>query len=309
MAAIQRSTCADRRRVLDGGRHLEHQRVDAVGHAEHQDAVSGLGPIERAREQKARMGRAGAPDAAASGSASCSGDRPSAFGKPARLRGLVPSRMTVDSTLGATPALSRARFAVSAIGRRHGVCGETFLPLAREAFFGQAPDVEYLDRRRGTAHELRDGLGVVAGDEGDRGVAPLALADPAGRADDDVGCAHERTTARGGEVETESSRRQAHARRAAQLDRGDRLGQVERGLDGRGVELLRIRRAQGGEQQRIHVDAAADRIAGGLYRHRHRVLVEAGDGALALARADRGTGQAKVGDVASVADDAGHAIL
>src|SRR5262249_53252405 len=67
-----------------------------------------------------------------------------------------------------------------------------------------------------------------------------------------------------------------------------------------------IGRAQRRQQQRVGLDPASHRVARRLDRQRHRVLVVAGDGALALARTDRGACEAEVGDVGSVSDDSSH---
>ena len=116
------------------------------------------------------------PTLAVSGSASCSGFRPSAFGQArhaARVRAVEDhrrQRRRLDSR-----ARERALRRVDD-RRRHRVGGEALLPLPAEALLRQPPHVENLDRRRGAADQSSDRLAVAAGDERHRGVAALALA-------------------------------------------------------------------------------------------------------------------------------------
>jgi hypothetical protein len=193
--------------------------------------------------------------------------------------------------------------------RRQHVGAKPLLPLTHEALLGQTPGVEHLGGRR--CARQADGTGLVVGrsGEGDRGVAALALARATGRADHDVGRGDERALPGGCEVETQQQATEPHAGPAAELDAPQRRGQPERGLDRGGVELLRIRWARGGEDQRVGSISRAKRLARGFHGHGHRVLVVARNRALALARADRRAGYAEVGDVAAIPRDSSHWVL
>ena len=164
-----------------------------------------------------------------------------------------------------------------------------------------------MDDARPTSRAIASPSGPVT--KATAGVAALALARAARRADHDVARADQRAPACGRQVEPEQQRAEAHARRAGELQRRDLLGQIERRLDRRRVELLGVRRAQRREEQRVERHAAAHRVARRLDGHRHGVLVVARDRALALAGADRGAREAEVGNVAAVSKYACHAGL
>ena len=191
-------------------------------------------------------------------------------------------------------------------GREH-LGAEALLPLARERVVGQAPHVEQLGGRRRATAQDRDRLGVGAAGEAHRGVAAGALARSAGCADHDVGGGDERPAACGGEVEADEQRGEPRARRRADLERRGRLRQRQRGVHRGCIRFLGVGRARGGEDQRVERAAGVDRVAAGLDRHRHRILVVARGCALAATCAERGAREAEVGDIASVTGDTGHA--
>jgi hypothetical protein len=100
-------------RRLDGVGRLEHERLDAVGDTDDEDPVARLRLIERTREEEPRVCDAGPADARGQRVRELLGRRPRVFGRPATLRGFVPSRTTVASVDGSTFAAVSARATVS----------------------------------------------------------------------------------------------------------------------------------------------------------------------------------------------------
>jgi hypothetical protein len=293
--------------------HLEDHGVGAVGALDHRDAVAGLRRVERRRQHQADVRGAGTTheggevvgDVVAR-HLQLSEQRP----RGARVRAVDHD---ARQSVGAHPGRRQRLLERFGHERSRELGAEALLPLARERLVRRAPNVEKLLGGRALAED--DGERLVVGPERERGgaVAAHQLARPARRADHDVAHRHQRAASGRGEIVAGQQRRHPRARRAPHRRRAHRTRQVERGVEGRGVELLGVAGSGGREQQAIDGNRmgvatgrwAVEHFARRFRRHRHRVLVVARGRALAGA-ADRLAVEAEVGDIAAVSDDACH---
>ncbi len=190
-----------------------------------------------------------------------------------------------------------------------GVLAETLFPLFARRLARLAPTVGELGGRTRTADDLRDDA-VVPETKRRGGVATACLIRAAGKTRANVGQDRDRIAVAGAH-----HRRNTTANRADRVDGCCRRGKTERRVNRVRIRLVEVRGIRGGKPQRAWHPVRSDvaqRDATRLDRHRRRVLVEAGDRALALsaARAERLRDdtalQAPVRDVGPVSDDSGH---
>src|ERR1700730_5687368 len=163
---------------------------------------------------------------------------------------------------------------------------ETLLPRMREALALRTPGIEVLARGRSARFDLRENI-VDPEHEGDSAVATGLLDTAFRRAETRVADRNGRVTAGGfGGVGALEQRGKTGAHRAGHVGRANLGGEQRGGADDRSVELLGVGRRAGREEERIDsgVGGSLECVAQRLDRHRDRILVEAGDGLLALAR-------------------------
>ena len=296
--------------AVDGVGDLEHGHVDAVGDHGDRDPVARGRAVERARQDKPRVSGAGAPHGSGQPVRDLLGSDAGGPRKAPEDAGVRAVEHDLREIGGGHPGVRQGAAERLDQERRVDVGAEALLPLLGEGHSRALPDVEHLFRAGGAADQPGDRFRAVAAeDERRRGVAAAGLARTARRADDHVAGRDQDRAARRRHVDAGEQGRQTGAGRTAQVERGDRLGQVRRRLQGRGVQLLGVRCAGRGEGDRVHFRAfrqLAERLARGFHRHRGGVFVVAGGSALAAAEAHGRPLDAVEGYVAAVADDSGH---